>query len=298
MNRSLAHDLQQFGHLARTRDLQRLGHSPGSVRSAVERGDVLRVRNGWVATRQATRSAVVAVRHGGKLTGASALASYGVWSGTDRRLHIAMPPKSHVALGTTTRTPLAAFEADRFLLSGVERHWAAERWPTRGVQPAWRASVGDALLVFAMSESVEHVLAAIESAVHEKALARSRLAKVLAALPRRLSRVERELDLAAESGLETISRLRLSPTVKTVESQVTIPGVGRVDLLIDGWLVIELIGDEFHTPEGDRKRQVDIVRAGYRGLFFGYDQVMFEWAACEAAVAELLREGRSAGVGR
>ena len=66
-------------------------------------------------------------------------------------------------------------------------------------------------------------------------------------------------------------------------------GDGRVDLLIDGWLVIELDGDEFHDPVADRERNAALVRLGYRVHRFGYDQVINGWPLVEATVLELLR---------
>lgn len=51
-----------------------------------------------------------------------------------------------------------------------------------------------------------------------------------------------------------------------------------MDLLIDGWLVIELDGDEFHDPVADRGRNATLVRLGYRIHRFGYDQVIKGWS--------------------
>ncbi|WP_213817083.1 endonuclease domain-containing protein [Glaciihabitans sp. dw_435] len=67
-------------------------------------------------------------------------------------------------------------------------------------------------------------------------------------------------------------------------------GVGRLDILINGWLNIELDGSEFHTtPSSDRRRDAYLVSLGYRVHRFGYAQVIYDWPRVEATIRELLR---------
>lgn len=296
MNRYLAHDMIALGHLAHKRQLRRFGHSPATVRAALVTGELMVVRSGWIADVLAPQSAVEAVVNGGKLTSTSALSHLQVWSGEDRRLHVQFDPHSHPALAPRALA-LSTFSADRFPMQGIVRHWTSNRWPEAG-GPSWRVSALDALLDLASSGEFEQIIASVESAIYKKAIRHSQLPLLFAALPARLSGISGELNLLAESGLESIARLRMKPLRVQIECQVKIPGIGRVDILINGWLVIEIIGDEFHTPAGDRARMVDIIRAGYRGLFLGYQQVMFGWDECEAAIRELLREGRVSATGR
>jgi very-short-patch-repair endonuclease len=114
-------------------------------------------------------------------------------------------------------------------------------------------------------------------------------------LPQRAQPLLALIDASAESGLESLARLRLRGVAKRVETQVVIPGIGRgggsgrVDLLLDGWLAIELDGDEFHDPKVDRVRNSALVRLGYRVHRFGYEQTVFDWGGVEATVRELLR---------
>jgi very-short-patch-repair endonuclease len=114
-------------------------------------------------------------------------------------------------------------------------------------------------------------------------------------MPRRIRRLRRHLDPRAESGLETLLRLAIRAAGWNVESQVEIPGVGRVDLVIDGWLVIEADGSAWHDDheaiELDRERNAALVRAGYRWHRFGYDQIMKDLDGCVAVIAALLAGG-------
>lgn len=52
-----------------------------------------------------------------------------------------------------------------------------------------------------------------------------------------------------------------------VEVQVQIEGVGRVDLVVDGWLIIECDSREYHegwmTQKRDRRRDLAAAARGY-----------------------------------
>ena len=65
----------------------------------------------------------------------------------------------------------------------------------------------------------------------------------------------------------------------------------RVDLLIDGWLVIEIDSEEWHssTRLADSRRDSDLIRRGYRVKHFDYAEVVFGWSKVEATIVELLR---------
>jgi hypothetical protein len=179
-------------------------------------------------------------------------------------------------------------------MRGVVRHWTHER-RSNPLEPPWRVSVIDALVQVAKIAPREQFIACVESAVCKKELTRAGIPILFSLLPQRLQSLSSSLDFGSESGLETIARLRLAPCVRRIVTQVKIPGIaklggdGRVDLLIDGWLVIELDGDEFHDPVADRERNAALVRLGYRVHRFGYDQVINGWPLVEATVLELLR---------
>ncbi len=293
MANHLLFDLQRHGCLSRVSSLRRRGHSGSSIEKAVRDGVVIRVARDWIATPAASQLAVVAVARGGKLTGASALASYGIWDAVDRRIHIALRPNAH---GTQIRiaVPIARFTPPRFPPGQVKNHWNREVAPVANEAP-WRVSVIDALLIVESESPADQFVACIDSGIHTGGLSRAALPLLFSLLPVRARAVLAHVDPSAESGLESLARQRLKGIARELETQVTIPGIGktggsgRVDLLLDKWLVIELDGDEFHDPNADRLRNAVLVRQGFRIHRFGHEQTILDWPAVEATVRELLR---------
>jgi hypothetical protein len=72
---------------------------------------------------------------------------------------------------------------------------------------------------------------------------------------------------SAGSGGETVMRLAFQDAGIVAVPQARIRGVGRVDFLIAGWLVVEIDGYEYHSNEqafaNDRRRDAELVRQGY-----------------------------------
>jgi len=78
--------------------------------------------------------------------------------------------------------------------------------------------------------------------------------------------------------LETRARVALRAAGLLVEPQVHLPGVGRVDLVVEGLLVVETDGRATHTLseafDVDRRRDRAALLAGYAVMRFGYADVM------------------------
>jgi len=285
---SLTFDLQRVGHLARTSQLYSFGHTRRDIDAAVRAGWLKRPIRSWVATRNAPRDAVIAIVHHGKLTGATAIATFGVWSGLDASIHVAVPPSSPGGAGRST-VPLVQFVPPERPRVGVVLHWAAHSAP-RVHEPQWRVPIVDALVQFARAESDDFVVAAIDSALHVGVLPPSDLPGLFRRLPRRLRRLRAFVNAQSESGTESLVRFRAASLVDTIDIQVQI-GPHRVDLLINGWLVIEVNSEKWHTSSRveDSKRVNWLTAHGYRVLTFDYTEVMFEWDTCLATLHEMLR---------
>lgn len=92
----------------------------------------------------------------------------------------------------------------------------------------------------------------------------------------------------AQSGLESLLRLRLHIIGIVLASQVQIPAVGRVDFVVGDRLIIEVDGKENHS--GPDRRHDDLVRdaaasrLGYETLRFTYAQVVHDWSTVQAAI--------------
>ena len=96
--------------------------------------------------------------------------------------------------------------------------------------------------------------------------------------------------------IETVARVALRQAGLPVDCQVLIQGVGRVDLVVDGWLVVELDGFAYHSDRDryrtDRRRTNGLVARGYRVLRFSYEDVMFHLADVVAQVVAVHAAGR------
>ena len=97
----------------------------------------------------------------------------------------------------------------------------------------------------------------------------------------RLPHLREALSLSSErarSILETVARLQLIDMGLTPQVGVWIEGVGEVDMIILGFIIIEVDGWAFHSSkeqrEKDLKRDRELLRRGYVVLRFTYDDVM------------------------
>ena len=98
-------------------------------------------------------------------------------------------------------------------------------------------------------------------------------------------------DPAAESGLESVARVRLRSAGLTVDSQVLLPNRQRIDLVVENRVAIELDGAT-HIPEAafqrDRRKDALIASQGLVPLRFTYGQVMDDWERVHSAVERML----------
>jgi very-short-patch-repair endonuclease len=95
-----------------------------------------------------------------------------------------------------------------------------------------------------------------------------------------LRRVVRFADELAASPLESVLRLILTLVECEMRTQVRIPGLtAPVDYVLDGWLVVEADGFEFHsdrrTYRNDRARLNALATQGYVLLRFTWEDVRF-----------------------
>ena len=92
----------------------------------------------------------------------------------------------------------------------------------------------------------------------------------------------------ADSGLESLIRLRLHRIGIAVRTQVPVSGVGEVDIVIGDFLIVEADGRENHAREKERskdlRRDAAAAAAGYTTLRFTYELIVDEWPLVEAAI--------------
>lgn len=99
------------------------------------------------------------------------------------------------------------------------------------------------------------------------------------------------VELGAESLLETLARTYFRQAGITVETQVHVEGVGHVDLLLEGRLIVELDGrhhGEWAQVKKDQRRNNRSVVRGYAVLRYYYADVVHYPAAMVAEVLAVL----------
>jgi very-short-patch-repair endonuclease len=243
---------------SRWRALVAAGVTDGDLRGAVRRGQVLALGDGMYALPGAAPDAVVAARLRGRLTCRSAAVRYG--------LDLLSPPDvPHVAVPRNCSVDARDAVVHRVAVPG-----------DGPVVPVLHALVA----VLRCLETVEAVVV-VDSALRRGVVRR------------------RSLDARLRgpgSVIETIARLALRQAGLPVDCQVLVPGIGRVDLVIDGWLVVELDGFAYHSDRDryrtDRRRTNGLVARGYRVLRFSYEDVMFRLADLVAQVVAVHSHGR------
>lgn len=268
--------IDRFGGLARGRQLTAFGFTRRHLADAVNFGEIMRIRPGVFATFAASPSVRMAAGHGGALTCAGALEHHDIWVlRKDSVPHVWMGPANRVHHQRCRC--VVHFRPGRMKL-GI-------------------ADVEDALVHAFQCHGEEFFFCALESALNKRLIRAADRARIRAALPQSARWL---LDFArhdADSGLESLVRLRLHLIGIDVQTQVVLPGVGKVDFVIEGRLIIEADGRENHQADDkmhkDRARDAAASALGYETLRFDYDQIIDNWPNVVAAIRAALARARA-----
>lgn len=257
--------LARCGGAARRPTLARLGIDDAALRRAVRAG-VLQPERGLYALPTAAGSDVDMLRRRCLLTCVSAAPFYSLW--TVERPAV---PHVHHRRGDT---------------AGSVQHGGL-LLPPHPLLPV--AALGDVLIHALRCLPPHHSLVMVESAVSRGDMTVGFLRERLPG--RRNGRARKVLtwvDRGADSMLETLARTLFRQAGIRVETQVFIDGVGYVDLLLEGWLVVELDGrhhSEWAQVKKDQRRNNRSVIEGYAVLRYYYADVVH---GHERMVAEVL----------
>ena len=255
-------------------DLRAQGHTRYSIAAALSDGGLTRIRRGWYADTTADPDTTTAVRVGGLLTANSAARRYGLWTPDDASVHVLVARNaSRLRLGgegDTSQRPICL-------------HWAKGALTGKAIAEPLQV-IADALHCRGLEDAV--VIA--DSALNLGMIRADSLGSGL--------RVVRDwCDARSQSGTESLTRLRLRRRRVPVRTQVRIPDVGIVDLLIGERLVIECDSKSFHDgyqSSRDYDRDLALVGQGYLVLRLQYRHVMFEWERIERLILEIVRARR------
>ena len=259
--------LELCGGAARRPALARLGVDDASLRRAVRAG-ILQPARGLYALPTAAPEIVATLRNRELLTCVSAAPHYGLWA-----LHAPAARHVHHRREEAVRN------------SSAVRHAGLHLPPPNGVPVAALADVLiHALRCLPFAESLVMVECAVSRGDMTLDFLRGRLPGNRNGPARE---VLRWVDRGAESLLETLARTYFRQAGIRVETQVFLDRVGYVDLLLDGWLVVELDGRhhaDWAQVKKDHRRNNESVVQGFTALRYYYSDVVYSPADMVAQV--------------
>ena len=266
-------------------DLIALGFSDARIDTALRQHRIFRVRQGWYSVPDAPQAGVEAVRVGGKLTGLSALLSYGLIVPEPALLQVAVRETASRLRSPTDR------RQRRTRSSPVRVFWTLS---DDGPSP-WRVTVLGALAVVMTYEEREVVVAAISAALHRQLIDHHELAALFAAAGRRARGLIGSLSPFDESFGETFVRLRLQDAGIVVEQQVEVEGAGWYDFRVHPAVYVEVDGSQHGEPgqwREDHRRDILLAARGARVIRVTYAQLLHQWPAVLTAIKRAIADAK------
>lgn len=269
---------------SRRSELIRLGWTDRELKRAVAEGRLLKPRANAYLLPGTDPDLIDACALGGRLTCVSELARHGVFVLERETLHLHFHEARDLAPKTSRR---------------MRRHWGR---PRRAPHPSALAlELFDALRESVRCQTPRAAIATLDSVLHLGLLQADDLDELFATLPRRYGVIRSLVDERCESGPESLLRLILRTLGVSFEVQVIIPRVGRVDFVVDGWLIVECDSFEHHSSweaqRRDRRRDQAAATLGYATYRPIAEDIMWRSADVQAALVGLLR-GRAGKAAR
>ncbi|NUP59617.1 MAG: DUF559 domain-containing protein [Pseudarthrobacter sp.] len=265
--------LKQAGGVARSAQLLDAGFPRRELMRLQECG-AAQPRRGVFVLPGCDEGILAAVLNNGRLSCASAAVHYGLW--------LRKPP---------ARLHLACNHGHG---SGFVRHRTV-RFQGHPLLPL--AAVEDVALHALGCLPAPASTAMATSAIRLHAVPRELLAsQLLADRSGTARRVLRELDIRAESIVEVdLAHLFRKHGIEYA-SQVFLPGIGRVDFLLGGFLIVEVDGFAFHSKRGDmlrdRARNNASTVSGYAVLRYMPEQIWFDPSMVISEINTVLAAGK------
>ncbi|MFJ5955231.1 DUF559 domain-containing protein [Paenarthrobacter sp. NPDC092416] len=263
--------LQKVGGVARTGQLLDAGYSRSDVANLRSQG-VIQPRRGVFLVRDHKKELAAAIRHNARVSCASAAEHYGLWLR-------AAPSHHHLACRHGNGTGFVRHRTVRF-----------DPHPTLPV-----AAVEDVVLHAMVCLEPPAAAAMAISAIRLHGVPLGLLKDQLAAdKSRPVLTALRELDLRAESIVEVDAQHLFRTNGIAFDAQVSIPGIGRVDILIEGFLIIEVDGFAFHSSRkalrNDLARNNTATVKGFSVLRYPPEVIWYEPDRVIAEVRAVLQQ--------
>lgn len=257
----------------RTRaDLVASGMTGREITVAVRAGALIRARRDRYLSAEAPDAVVRAVRVGGRLTCLSVLQMLEIFVLTNSLLHVHLPIRASRMRAPHDRKKALNLNG----LHGTRLHWSA---PQTDPGVATCLDIVHALAHSVLCQGPRAAVASIDSALNKALIEESQIDAIFDLLPRKYVVLRGLVDGRAESGPETFVRLMVLSLGSTVELQVVFKDIGRVDLVVDGWLVIECDSKAHHSSWEqqlkDYRRDLALAKLGYSVLRFTAEDILY-----------------------
>ncbi|MCR8670552.1 type IV toxin-antitoxin system AbiEi family antitoxin domain-containing protein [Agrococcus sp. HG114] len=274
-----------------TAQLLQAGVPRKALDAALAAGKVQRLRRGWIAW-QPDAAVAAAVRGGGCISCVSAMGHLGAWQPRGCAGHVRR------ADGQRDKRARRSAATD----AGAAAKHARPRTSAKGCRPYGAnppvtAAIDDLETAFRCAlrcADREQIVTIADSIVHRGLASLAELRRWAASAPRA---VRRHLDLVeplAESGTESMVRVRLLALGLSVRVQQWI-GRRRVDLMIGDRLIVECDSVAHHADleafQRDRRADRAHVAAGYLVIRLTWEQIHDEWPAIERDILAIVRRG-------
>lgn len=267
----------------RTAELRLRGYTRAMIRRAIDCGDLIRVRRGRYVWGGIDERHLVAARAGGRLDCVSLLGALGVFVLSDSETHLQFDRAD-------SRLPRRHRD--------IRAHWRDSACARADLH----ADLVEALAQACCCQSPGVAVASLDSALHLGLIGADELDAVFDRLPRRYRALRALVDARAEAGTETLVRLMLRSLGYRPALQVRLRGVGRVDLLVDDWLIVECDSRAFHGDVAqqirDRRRDLAAAELGYVTIRILAEDVFHRPDAVRAALGAVLARQRGGGRSR
>lgn len=298
------------GHGVVTRtDLLTSGMKRATLAAFIEKGDVVRLDRSRFALPGTDPGIIKAVSEGGTLTCMSALKLAGAAVLDDSLVHLrrpscrrrgrewaegvtecSLPPRAKALVCDPTTIPLdypkaLAPHTDR------RRRTPGPEWPDHPLD-----GVDAALRIACTNHSDEELAVVLDSVLYTRLRTRAELHALLDGHSKRTARLVGLANAGSESVLESVVRHRLTSRGIAVQTQVQIPGLGRVDMLLGKSLLLETDGYAFHADREsfsqDRRRDRTAVALGYSVIRLTWEQLFSGWPQALADILAIVSTRR------
>lgn len=261
-----------FAQMVFTRsDLHESGFSRRTIDAAVREGRLIRLRRDRYVRPTPPDQVLEAGRLGGRVTCLSLLQMLGVFVLRVDAVHVRVDRNRSRFRGHRSRARL--------------------HWSTSTASPLLHVTtVAEAIRHSVRCQDPRASVATLDSVLHHRLATRAEIETIFADLPVRYRVLLDLVDSAAESGPETLMRLILRTLGVSIATQVWIGG--RVDFVVDGWLIIECDSKQFHEgwdkQVADRRRDIAAARLGYVTVRPLASDVLYHPEQVRAAIQDIL----------